>query len=287
MIRNPKRQDHPRSVYLIGIFVWLIILFVFCGVVNHFAFSSHGPGLLIPLVKKFQKQESPIQKEIKAQRAAEEHRQFHHLVDYPQLPEQLQPTCIICHSTLPHNKTKKIRAMLNMHSNYLACETCHQQPKEGQTVVYKWYSPVEKEPKGPFFGTAYDPQTGELEMVDDHFSKIVPFYEQNGKLAPILHMQNTASARDYMKIRDQLTPEQRKDDTQRFHLDTLAKGQECQVCHAVNGRLDFKQLGFSPKRTIDIEQLNIKGMITKYDQFYLPDLFKPSNETGPNDQGRP
>jgi hypothetical protein len=81
-------------------------------------------------------------------------------------------------------------------------------------------------------------------------------------------------ARDYVGIRDQLTPEQREGVTKRFHVDILDKGQACQTCHATGGLLDFKALGFSAKRTIDIEQLNIKGIITKYDAFYLPDLFK-------------
>ena len=70
MNRNPKRQEHPKSVYLIGIFVWLIVLFVLAGVVNHLAFSSHGPGLLIPLLKKIQKKESPILVEFKKHKEA-------------------------------------------------------------------------------------------------------------------------------------------------------------------------------------------------------------------------
>ena len=274
MNRDPKRQNHPKSVYLIGIFVWLIILFVLAGVVNHLAFSSHGPGLLIPLLKKIQKKESPTLIALKKHKEAEEHRHFHHLVDVPQPPEEFRPTCFICHSDLPHNKTKKIRAMLNMHSNYLACETCHLGKKEGETVVYKWYSPVEKNPQGPFFGTAYDPVTGELKRVNDHFAKIAPFYEENGNLTSIVHMQDAPLAKDFVKIRDQLTPEQRKDGTKRFHIDILAKGPDCQACHSTNGILDFKALGFSPKRSVDIEELNIMGIITKYDEFYLPDLFK-------------
>jgi hypothetical protein len=273
---DPKRQEHPKSVYLIGIFVWLIILFVLAGVVNHLAFSSRGPGLLIPLLKKIQKKESPILEEFKKHREAEEHRHFHHFVDVPQPPEALRPTCFICHSNLPHNKTKKIRAMLNMHTNYLACETCHLKKSEGETVAYKWYSPVEKNPQGPFFGTAYDPETGELEMVNDHFSKIAPFYMNAGQLTPTVHMQNAPMARDYVRVWDQLTPEQRDGVTQRFHVDILGKGPDCQTCHSATGMLDFKALGFSPKRTVDLEQLNIKGIITKYDEFYLPDLFKES-----------
>jgi hypothetical protein len=274
MSRDPRTQDHPKAVYLISIFVWAIILFVLAGVVNHLAFSSHGPGLLRPLLKKIEKKESPVLVAIKKHREAEEHRHFHHFADLPQLPETLQPTCNICHSNLPHSKTKKIRSMLNMHSNYLACETCHLKKDEMQTVVYRWHSPVEKNPQGPFFGTAYDPQTGELEMANDHFSKITPLYEKDGRLTPVLHEQDAAMARDYVKIRDQFTPEQRKDRTMRFHADTVAKGPDCQTCHSSKGMLDFKGLGFSPKRIVDIEQLNIKGIITKYDEFYLPDLFK-------------
>jgi hypothetical protein len=276
MSRAPKRQEHPKSVYLIGIFVWLIILFVLAGVVNHLAFSSRGPGLLIPLLKKIQKKESPLMIEFKKHRKAEEHRYFHHFVPVLHPPEALRPTCYICHSNLPHNKTKKIRAMLNMHTNYIACETCHLKKQDGETVIYKWYSPVEKNPKGPFFGTAYDPETGELEMVHDHFSKIAPFYEENGKLTSIVHMQDAPLARDFVKIRDQLTPEQREGVTKRFHVDILPKGPDCQTCHSTKGIIDFKALGFSPKRTVDIEELNIKGIITKYDEFYLPDLFKES-----------
>jgi Pyruvate/2-oxoacid:ferredoxin oxidoreductase delta subunit len=274
MRREPKRQAHPNSVYLIGIFVWLIILFVLAGVVNHLAFSSRGPGLLIPLLKKIQKKESPIMEAFRKHKEAQEHLRFHRIADAPPLPEALRSTCFICHSYLPHNKTKKIRAMLNMHTNYLACETCHLEKKEEGTVVYRWYSPVEKDPKGPFFGTAYDPETGELVMTHDYFSKIAPFYEENGKLTPILHMQNAPMARDYVRIRDQLTPEQREGVTKRFHVDILAKGPDCQTCHSTKSILDFKALGFSPNRIVDIEQLNIKGIITKYDEFYLPDLFK-------------
>jgi len=274
MRRDPKRQKHPLSVYLIGIMVWLIILFVLAGVVNHLAFSSRGPGLLIPLLNKIQGKKSPILEAFEKHRKIEEHRHFHHFVDTPQPPEALRPTCFICHSSLPHNKTKKIRAMLNMHTNYLACETCHLEKNEGEIVVYKWYSPVEKDLQGPFFGTAYDPETGELQMVDDHFAKITPFYVENGNLTSIVHMQDAPEARDFVRIRDQLTPKQREGLTKRFHIDIIGKGPDCQICHSTKSILDFKALKFSPKRTVDIEQLSIKGIITKYDEFYLPDLFK-------------
>ena len=285
MNRDPKTQDHPLSVYLNTIFVLCMVLFVLAGVINQLAFSSDGPGLLIPLVKKFEKKESPVLIAQKQHRRAEEHRRFHHIVDYPKAPEALQPTCVICHSNLPHSKNKKIRSLLNMHSNFLTCETCHLQTTEGETLLYKWYSPVEKDPKGPFFGTAYDPKTGELEMADDQFSKIAPFLSIGGKDESTVHMQNVATAKDYVRIRGQLTPEKREALIRRFHLDVKPKGLSCQACHAKNGILDFRKLGFSQNRIVDLENLNITGMITKYNVFYLPDLLQKPMETEPDNQG--
>ena len=280
MGRDPKRQEHPKGVYLIGLVVLLMVLFVLGGVVNHLAFSHHGPGLLIPMVEKFQEKESPILKEFRQHRKAEEHRHFHHLVDVPEIPEEVRPVCFICHSKLPHGKTKKIRAMLNMHTNFFACETCHLAVNEGETVVYEWYSPVEKSQEGPFFGTSYDPETGELKRAADHFSRITPFYKKDGMIEPTLHMQQGDMARDYVEVRNKLTPEQRDGITKKFHTDIRPIGPECQTCHASDGILDFQKLGFSENRIVDLENLSIKGLITKYDEFYLPDLFKQSDMAG-------
>lgn len=277
MKREPKRMDHPRSVYLMGLLVLFMVLFVLGGVVNHLAFSHHGPGLLLPVVEKFQEKESPILKEFRKHRQAEEHQHFHIAVDVPDVPEEFRPTCFICHSKLPHAKVKKIRSMLNMHTNFLACETCHLEVKEEDIIVYKWYSPLTENPEGPFFGTFYDPESGELNRGDKYLSKIVPFYRKGGALVPTLHMEQSDLAKDYVRVRDQLTPEQREGVTKKFHVDILPKGPECHTCHASGGLLDLKQLEFSKKRIYDLENLSIKGLLTKYDEFYLPDLFKQSN----------
>lgn len=285
MKRGPRRLDHPRTVYLIGLIVMVMMIFVLGGVVNHLAFSHHGPELLVPLVEKFQEKESPILKEFEQHKKALEHQQFHHVMDNPDIPAEDQPTCFICHSKLPHSKTKKIRSMLNMHTNFFACEACHLEIKEGEAVIYQWYSPEGKAVEGPFFGTSYDPETGELQHIHEEVFKIAPFYIKDEETVPTLHMQQGDLARDYVKVRDQLTPEQREGVTKKFHVDILPKGPECQTCHLADGILDFKQLGFSEKRIVDLENLSIKGIITKYDEFYLPDLFKQSEAAEQQDQG--
>ncbi len=77
-----------------------------------------------------------------------------------------------------------------------------------------------------------------------------------------------------MKVRDKLTPEQRDNVKKKFHVNIKAKGHECKACHTKKGIFEFRKLGFTENRTIDLEQLNITGMITKYEKFYIPNLFK-------------
>jgi len=271
---EPKRLDHPKSVYVIGFIFKVITLSVLIGAIYQVTFSPHGPAVLVPIQKKMEeKQQSAILDEVRRQEDYEKHRHFHNVVEYPTLPENLRPICYICHSDYPHSKNKKVRALLNMHTEFFVCETCHVEDRKDATVVYKWYNPFESTPQGPFFGTSYDPETGNLIEVEDLFSKIAPYFEYADRLDSALKIQDAPLAQDYMKVRDKLTPEQRDNVKKKFHVNIKPKGHECNKCHAKKGLLKFKELGFSANRTIDLEQLNIKGMVTKYEKFYIPNLF--------------
>ena len=286
MRRDPKRIDHPKSVYFICLFVLLVMLFVLGGVINQFAFSPHGPGLLIPLVEKFQKKESPEVIALKQRQKAEAHRHFHDTAESSELPEGFRTDCTICHSTLPHTKSKKVRSVLNMHSNYLACETCHVETETMKTVTYAWYSPLEKNPKGPFFGTAYDPESGELKYIYNQTAKIIPFRNTGDVSAPLLYTKQGDEARVYMKVKGSYTIDQRKEVTEVYHTDIRPKGPECQTCHSLNSILDFKKLGFSEKRIFDLENLSIQGLFTRYDTFHIPDLFNYYGDSEPEPANR-
>jgi len=271
---EPKRLEHPKSVYVIGLIFKIITLTVFIAVIYQITFSPHGPAVLVPIKEKIEEsQRSAILEEVRLQEEYEKHRHFHNVVAYPQLPENMQPVCYICHSDYPHSKSKKVRAMLNMHTQFFVCETCHIEGPQGVDIVYKWYSPFVSNPEGPFFGTDYDPETGNLVEVEDQFSKISPYFKTGDIIESAIQIQDSALAQDYVKVRDKLTPEQRDNVKKKFHVHIKAKGHECKVCHAKEGLLNFKNLGFSANRTIDLEQLNIKGMVTKYEKFYIPNLF--------------
>ena len=272
---EPKRLEHPKIVYVIGFIFKIITLSVLIAVVYQITFSPHGPAVLVPIKEKIEEtQKSAILEEVKKQEEYEVHRHFHNVVAYPQLPDKVRPVCYICHSDYPHSKNKKVRAILNMHTQFSVCETCHIEEKKGATVAYRWYNPFDENPKGPFFGTSYDPETGNLMEVEDLFSKIAPYFIVDGKIEAALQMQESDLAKDYMNVRDELTPEQRDNVKKKFHVNIKPKGHECKDCHSRKGLLDFRALGFASNRTVDLEQLNITGMITKYEKFYIPNLFK-------------
>jgi DNA-directed RNA polymerase subunit M/transcription elongation factor TFIIS len=275
MAGRPERLNHPKSVYLIGFIFKIITLTVLVGVGYHLTLSHHGPGLLIPMQKKIEeKQRSAILEEVKKQEQYEVHRHFHNVSYTPKLPDNMRPVCYICHSDYPHSKNKKVRALLNMHTQFFVCETCHIEERKGATIIYKWYNPFDTEPEGPFFGTSYDPETGNLIEVDDAFSKIAPFFKYGDRLESAISRQDAPLARDYMKVRERLTPEQRDNVKKKFHTHIKPKGHDCNICHSKKSILDFRKLGFADNRIVDLVQLNIKGMITKYERFYIPNLFK-------------
>jgi hypothetical protein len=272
---EPKRLNHPFVVYVISLFFVIIMTGIITCVGFHFILSPHGPGLLLPLKEKLeQEKRSVILEEANLSEDFEIHRHFHNIADFPQLPEKDRPVCYICHSDYPHNKNKKVRSLLNIHTQFFVCETCHIDNKKEVDVVYKWYNPFEENPKGPFFGTSYDAESGALVEVEDLISKIAPYLAKGDQLESEIQKQDAPLAKDYMKVRDKLTPEQRDSVKNKFHVGIKPKGHECKICHSKDSILQFSKLGFDDKRILDLEQLNVKGMITKYEVFYLPNLFQ-------------
>lgn len=285
MPEEPKRQNHPLLAYVIGFMVMMITLVVLAGVLYHLTFSHHGPQILRPLLGKHSEQDrSLIMDEARRLEDLEIHRHFHRIVDYPQFPENQRPVCFICHSDYPHSKNTRIRSLLNMHTQYFVCESCHVKERPGTTVFYKWYNPLDENPKGPFLGTSYDAKTGNLVEVEDKLSKITPFFLEGVKLELAVQIQDAPLAKDYMKVRDKLTPEQREGVKNKFHVNIKAKGHECKTCHSKQNILKLQTLGFSKNRIADLEQLNVKGMLTKYGEFYLPDLFTEPEQNKTKEQ---
>ncbi len=281
----PKRLNHPLIAYFIG-FIFMVLTFVILlGVVYHLTISHHGPGLLRPLLARHEEAtKSEILDEARRNAEFEQHRHFHNVApEYPQPPENMRSVCFICHSDFPHRKNKRIRSLMNIHTQFFVCETCHIKERPGTTIDYQWYSPLEDYPQGPFYGTSYDMDTGFLSPGKDQISRIAPYFksEKTGQLRMAVQLQDAPLARDFMKVRDKLSPEQREGIKNKFHENIKPKGHECLKCHSEDSILDFKKLGFSETRTANLKNLSVVGMIEKYESFYLPELFPDTASQAP------
>ncbi len=87
-----------------------------------------------------------------------------------------------------------------------------------------------------------------------------------------IQIQDAPVARDFVKVRDRLSPEQREGIKNKFHENIKPKGHECIACHTPNSILDFKQLGFVENRAENLKKLVVVEMIQKYESWYLPEL---------------
>jgi hypothetical protein len=282
-IVKPERPAGSASLkqtlisYGIGSIFIVLSLVVLAGIIHHLTISSHGPGLLKPFWDKYvAPPQSEIMDEAQRREDMEKHRHFHIIApEYPRWPENLRPACFICHSDFPHSKNKRIRSLMNLHTQFFVCETCHIKEKPGAVTVYRWYDPVEKNPTGPFYGTSYDPETDSLTKGKDLIARIAPFRKtaKTDKFRPAILQQDAPMARDYMKVRDKLSPEERGAIKNKFHENIKPKGQECKACHSENSILDFKQLGFADNRASNLKELSVVDMISEYKEFYIPDFF--------------
>ena len=274
-----KKVNHPLLAYAIGLIFASLSLVVAAGVLYHLGVSHHGPGLLHPFFKARHAPQLPILTESERREKMAQRSHFHQLADTPWPEERELKACLICHSELPHRKNRKVRSLLNMHSQYMVCESCHvRKPKDGQ-IVYKWARPDNPNPKGPFIGTHYAAQTGYLKPVEDMISKITPFVvTRQDDETSMVYEQDTRAAQEYMRQRFQLTQPAIEKVKEKFHKHLEPKGFDCQTCHSQSGALDFSALGFSDQRIDDLVYLNIKGMLTKYEVFYLPDLLSTSQQ---------
>lgn len=281
----PHRLNHPLIAYFIGFILIVLTFVIFLGVVYHLTISHHGPGLLRPLLARHREAtKSEILAEARRREEIEQHRHFHNVAPpYPQPPENMRSVCSICHSDLPHRKNKRIRSLMNIHTQFFVCETCHIKERPGATIVYQWYSPLEDYPQGPFYGTSYNSDTGFLSPGKNQIAKIAPYFklENSNQLQLAVQTQNAPIARDFMKVRDKLSPEEREGIKNKFHEDIKPKGHECLKCHSENSILDFNKLGFSKIRAANLKKLAVVGMIEKYKSFYLPELFPETASQAP------
>lgn len=271
------RRDHPGIAFLTTVILLGIILSLFFEVT-----VSLGEHLGL-----FDKEEQPeLIKVLGEQRFTEKMRHFHNVpaVDLVNLGKK--SVCIFCHGDYPHSKVRMVRSLLNMHTQFIGCMTCHVDKKKLGDVQlsFDWLNFSGIEVKGPPFGTDVDPGTGNLIATDDYYSKIVAYKQQDKNRELMEITEDRPEVQEFIEYRDQLSEQDSEAVKKAFHKLVRPKGHLCTDCHIQEQKsyLPFRQLGFSELRIGAVTNLNIVGIVQKYKEFYMPNMFGREAEVSGN-----
>ncbi len=185
---------------------------------------------------------------------------FHMVDEHINQPEPYQPLCLNCHGTYPHRKEKKIRALLNFHGGIMACTVCH----------------VRKEPgdKDHFFIWVNRTSGAISKSVEGAFgkypAKIFPMKRGVDGEPSILRPVSEKDARQFLKLKDQFTPDQMARAKIKLHEGLSRKPVFCTECHKEGGYFNFAELGFPKNRADNLTSNEIARMIGNYETFYIP-----------------
>jgi hypothetical protein len=187
---------------------------------------------------------------------------FHIIDEVLHQPEPFQPICLSCHGTFPHSKEKKVRSLLNFHTGFMACAVCHfREDSADKTFSFVWVDRVT--------GITSRKVDGEY---GKYPAKIFPVKSTVENAEMIIHPVSEKSAREFLELKGQFTPDQIAQAKIKLHEQISQKPVFCGDCHKKDGYLDFAKLGFTRNRVNHLVSSEVAGMIVKYDTFYLPEV---------------
>ncbi len=191
-----------------------------------------------------------------------------------------QPFCLICHLPLPHRKNERSRTFMNMHSRYIACETCHFRP-DTETLAYRWlaYDGVDAgnvlSSRRALKNIFENPPMTEQEH-KAQFKKQVPLAPQPGarispfyKNIPALLFKETPFAQKIKKEWKDANENQRADIKAKLHAPLKKEGPICKKCHGKNETLlDLEILGATPAQ---LKKIQNNTIVRFFDRFKKKD----------------
>ncbi|MEN8262188.1 MAG: hypothetical protein ABFR82_01860 [Nitrospirota bacterium] len=206
-------------------------------------------------------------------------------------------SCRVCHPLYPHSNNKKVRALANMHTGFLLCEVCHLKKEPSKKLTYDWKKPDLFEFIGEPYGTHEKQEKKEAKESNGVISKMLKIFseEENGQDGEtkieylisriavfhnkklLMNTKDNDKAKDFLDREKSLSNAEKEKELEYFHREIARKeiSSACDECHSPNGMLDFRKLGFDEKKSKDLEYMNIKSLLTKYETFVIPNLFGP------------
>jgi hypothetical protein len=146
---------------------------------------------------------------------------------------------------------------------------------EGEELRFGWVNPTGNTSQAEPYGVRIDPVTGLFAETENHFSKLTPFKKIGEGWTPISSAGDVDSALTYIEEQDMYSEAEKQALVDSLHEGTeLKEFIRCSRCHSKNGLMNFTELGFEPARINQLQKMEIGGMLTNYDTFYFPEIFK-------------
>ena len=184
--------------------------------------------------------------------------------------------CRVCHPLYPHSENKLVRGLVNMHTGFMYCEVCHIKRAKLKNTSYDWADTENADFSGEPFGTYFNPRTRTAHKSEHYISRIGIFSKENGKKQVLMDSEDTLKAKEFLAKEERLKPDEKEKQLSYFHriIEKKEISVACNECHSTKSILDFHQLGFDEKKKKNLMYLNVKGLVTKYKEFYFPHLFE-------------
>lgn len=177
--------------------------------------------------------------------------------------------CIECHGPIPHSRSPRERAFLNMHNLFISCQTCHVQEQEGRAPTRFGWVNIE---------------TGEVcanpDMNDgfwgEYGAKIVPLAGASEKPAPVSLDEEKAFAKEFRQRMNDLNDSQKVVGNKFIHRRCAENPVRCSGCHVREGVfLPYTKLGYSAERAAFLVSAEVVDLVRRYETFHMPDLLQP------------
>ncbi len=186
--------------------------------------------------------------------------------------------CIECHGPIPHSRSLKERAFLNMHNLFISCQVCHVQESEGVAPHrFGWV----------------DMATGRLgpnpEMVKgvwgEYGAKIVPLTGPQENPQPLSLKEEQEFSTEFRRRMNSLNDSQKVIGNKFIHRKCVENPVRCSVCHDANSMFfPYTALGYSQERAAFLVSTEVVDLIKRYETFLLPNLLKPQQPEGQGTQ---
>jgi len=186
-----------------------------------------------------------------------------------------QNLCVSCHGDVPHDKKKEVRAFLNMHTFFMACETCHIRSEFKMDTRYIWYEKT----------TGKEVKDIDLsKYLGDTPYKLMPLKTGGGEIRLYDTKQMKKYVAEFKKIVGTMMPSAKSASLKVLHrpITELKDAVKCEECHNANRKeayLPFDDIGYPDRRVDQLVGNEVVGMINKYKKFYLPDFLTPNEES--------